>query len=356
MPVGSLLSTSCVQVQWYHLPCPFLTDKPFSEIHGSIKAELIARASHDHAVFGDDSAKVFQLAEEATRSTSVASTLGPFRRTKDGRGAVKAIQDQHAGIDKWEGVIKTSENFLKLHKFKGNSNYTLEKHCDGHRQHFISMQEASEHVSIQLPNERSRVGYLLDSIECQDLYVITQLAQIKSNDPSLRENFEASVTSLIPVDPVVKKKGKNEANKLANISGIDFKKGKGTRTGVDLRFHPNPEYRALTDDQRLELREWRDTEEGKAASAAYRKRKNNGQGPPGKGRKKAKKIETRFRKQVASIVAEEKKKQSDDNTLLAFVEAINASNSGTTATEAKATASSAKAVMQLQTIMKNFRG
>ena len=45
-----------------------LTDKPFSEIHGSVRAELIAFVSHNHLVFGDDSAKVllvFQFLEEA---------------------------------------------------------------------------------------------------------------------------------------------------------------------------------------------------------------------------------------------------------------------------------------------------
>ena len=206
---------------------PLITDWPFSEIHSSIRAELIARASHDHPIFGDDSAKVFQFFEEATRLTSIAPTLAPFKRAKDERGAFNAVKAQHAGIDKRESVIKTAESFLKSSKFKGNNNYTLEKHCDGHRQNYISMQEASEHVPVQLPNERSRVTYLLDSIECQDPYVIVGLAQIRVSDPGLRTEFEGSVTALLPNDPVIKKKGKNEANKLANISGIEFKKGRG---------------------------------------------------------------------------------------------------------------------------------
>ena len=34
-----------------------LADKTFSEIHCSVRAELIVRVSHDHPVFGDDSGK-----------------------------------------------------------------------------------------------------------------------------------------------------------------------------------------------------------------------------------------------------------------------------------------------------------
>ena len=98
---------------------------------------MIARVSHDHPVFDDDNAKVFQFLEEATRGTLIASTIAPWKGIKYGRRAFFAIVAQHAGIDKWESVIKAAENFLKSSKLKGNINYTLEKHCDGHRQIFI---------------------------------------------------------------------------------------------------------------------------------------------------------------------------------------------------------------------------
>ena len=94
----------------------FLTDKPFSEIHGSVRAELIARASNDHPIFGDDNAKISQFLEEATRDTPVASTIASWKRTKDGRRAFFAIVAQHAGSDKWEILHHGGRDFLKEFK------------------------------------------------------------------------------------------------------------------------------------------------------------------------------------------------------------------------------------------------
>ena len=89
--------------------------------------------------------------------------------------------------------------------------------------------------------------YLLDSIECIDVYVVATLVQIRISDPGLRPDFEASVTILRPTDPVSRKKGKKKAHKLANNSSLEFKKGKGS-TGVELRFHLGPEYKAPSDE------------------------------------------------------------------------------------------------------------
>jgi hypothetical protein len=50
--------------------------------------------------------------------------------------------------------------------WKGQSNFTLERFIAQHRNAFVSMQVAAEHVTYQLPNEHSRVGYLLDAIQC----------------------------------------------------------------------------------------------------------------------------------------------------------------------------------------------
>ncbi len=45
---------------------PLLRNRPFSDTHGSVEGELVARLSHTNAVFRDDNAKVYQLLEEAT--------------------------------------------------------------------------------------------------------------------------------------------------------------------------------------------------------------------------------------------------------------------------------------------------
>ena len=60
--------------------------QPYSEIHGSVEAELVARCSHLHALFRDNNARVYYYLEEVTRGTSYAASIKTYQRRKDGRG------------------------------------------------------------------------------------------------------------------------------------------------------------------------------------------------------------------------------------------------------------------------------
>ena len=94
-------------------PAPTLApNQPHSAEHGSVESELIARASHTHALFRDDNSVVYYDLEEATRGTSYAASIKPFQKAKDGRGAWKALTSQYAGKDKWEAEIKYQEQLL----------------------------------------------------------------------------------------------------------------------------------------------------------------------------------------------------------------------------------------------------
>ena len=85
------------------VPPPLLAQQAYSEEHGSVEAELIARSSHTHALFRHDSRDVFERLERATRgNANFSGTITSFRRAKDGRGAFKAYETQHAGKDVWE--------------------------------------------------------------------------------------------------------------------------------------------------------------------------------------------------------------------------------------------------------------
>jgi hypothetical protein len=66
-------------------PPPLATNLPYSEEHGSVEGEMIARASHTHALYREDNSAVYYLLEEATRGTSYAPTIKPYQRTKNGR-------------------------------------------------------------------------------------------------------------------------------------------------------------------------------------------------------------------------------------------------------------------------------
>ena len=66
----------------------------------------------------------------------------------------------------------------------------LKAHIDCHQSDFVSLLEASDHVSHQLPNNRTRVGYLIDSITSTNVDVVAALASIRMDDTGRREYFE----------------------------------------------------------------------------------------------------------------------------------------------------------------------
>jgi hypothetical protein len=214
--------------------------------------------------------------EEATRATSYAASIKPFQRTKNGRVAWLALLNQYAGKDKWEAKIKRHEQLLHTRLWKGQSNFTLDRCIAQHRNAFVSMQAAAEHITYQLPNEHSRVGYLLDAIQSSDAGLQAAMASIKTDqDPDgLRNNFEAAATHLLPYDPVQRKRSDHAGGKRgaadisavtheeADISAFGAKKGI-SKTGVHLRYHPSSEYQKLTSEQKDELREWREKKMGK---------------------------------------------------------------------------------------------
>lgn len=267
--------------------------QPHSTDAGSIEQELTDRGSHTHALFRDDNATVYYKLEEATRGTSFAASIKPFQRTKDGRGAYTAIITQFAGEDKWESEIKTKEATLHQTKWKGQSNYSLERHAAQHRNAYVSLVACAEHVDYQLPNEHSRVGYLLESIQNNDPGLQAAMANVRTSKGAdgMRSNFESTIAHILPYCPVAKKRnsgskrGPGEISEVtaeekfegSNISSFGAKTGRGPATGVHLRYHKHSEYVKLSKAEQKELHEWRASDAGKAAAT---------KGGGDKGRKK----------------------------------------------------------------------
>ncbi len=253
---------------------PLVNNQPHSDAHGSVEAELVARASHGHALYRDDNATVYHYLEEATRTTSYAASIKPFQRAKNGRGAWLALVNQYAGVDKWEAEIKKQEAVLHTRKWKGQSNFTLEAFISQHRNAFVSMQACAEHVQFQLPNGHSRVGYLLEAIECSDAGLQAAMASVRTDTGAngKRSDFEATATHLLPYDPVAKKRAAGQKRGNADISAAETEAAIGAtaatpgsktkpsigKTGVHLRWHTKKDYAKLSRAQKLELKEWRE--------------------------------------------------------------------------------------------------
>ncbi len=174
---------------------------------------MIASASHNHPLFRDDSAAVYYLLEEATRETTYAPSIRPFQRAKDGRGAWYSLINQYAGDDKWQAELTRQDELLHNREWKGQSNFSLEKFIAQHRNAYVSMRQCVEHVTFQLPNERTRVTYLLDAIQNSDPGLQAAMAQVRTDtDPNTgrMNDFEATASYLLPYDPVSKKRAAGE--------------------------------------------------------------------------------------------------------------------------------------------------
>jgi hypothetical protein len=71
------------------------------------------------------------------------------------------------------------------------------------------MRQCVEHITFQLPNERTRVTYLLDAIQCNDPGLQAAMANVRTDtDPvdGKMNDFEATASYLLPYDPVSKKR------------------------------------------------------------------------------------------------------------------------------------------------------
>ena len=118
------------------------------------------------------------------------------------------LTTQYAGKDRWEQELKNQDNLLHTRVWRGQSNFTLERFVQQHRNAYISMQSCSQHVQYQLPTEHTRVGYLLAGIQCNDAGLQAAMASINIDTApgGKREDFEAASTHLLPYDPAAKKR------------------------------------------------------------------------------------------------------------------------------------------------------
>ena len=298
------------------------TGQPHSELAGSIEEELIARASHVHALFREDNGLVYFKLEAATRGTSYAASIKPFSRARDGRGAIKALESQFAGDDKWDAEVKRQESLLHTRIWKGQSNYGLEKHCAAHRHAFVQLQAAAERVEYQLPNAHSRVGYLLDSIQNNDPGLQAGLANVRSDRAGMRGDFESTVAHILPYCPVAKKRTTQTKRGTSEISGVSFdetadissfgsKSGVG-KSGVHLRFHKHNEYQTLNSEQNSELKEWREKEI--AAGRGLRRGASPGKKAKGGDKSNDKTLNARIDAAVAKKLAANSKATADEAT------------------------------------------
>ena len=306
------------------------TDQPYSTQHGSVAGEMVARLSHAHPLYRVDNATGYSQLVTATLGTSYASTIAPFKRTRNGRAALLALKAQFAGPAHWDKEVKSMSDFLLTSKWTGTTGFSLHQFLAKHRSSFNSLQRCADHVSVELPNERTRVGYLLDNIDTNDRDVSAAMSSIRlddtvdptSGDPTgMRNDFEAAVAFLLPHDPVKKKRGAKRASvqisAATSVSDPNDKPedgGKNVRfkptygkTGVELRYYKLKEWKKLTKEQQDEVREHR--KKNGDYKNAWSKGKGKGPGRKG-GLTKA-----RVAAMIAEAASEKEKEQAEQESM-----------------------------------------
>ena len=327
---------------------PLLPNQPHSAEYGSIEGELIHLSSHDHPLFQQDNTNVYDRMEIGLRGSAYAATMVKYRKKRDGVGAMTALVSQHAGKSVWEKRIKTAEDYIQSRKWTGTSSVTLEAHLDMHRSSLVALEEASEHVAHQIPEERTRVTYVLNSIECKDPEVLSAVSAIRQNDPGMRDNFESAAYFLQPTCPVARRGGGKSRNVTADIAALNPKleTGKGS-TGVELRWHPRKQFHQLSQEQKQELKQWCATNPRSATNGgidALNADKadgdgNNGRksgGKRGTGKQSNKNLNKKLKRTIASAIkkqlgkATETENEQDKlaNGLVSMIQAATQANAG----------------------------
>ena len=112
------------------------------------------------------------------------------------------------------------------------------------------MVRANEAVGFQVPDTRTRVTRLLDSI--QTSYIPLQTAKVTiENDSAKRNDFEQAVDFLCKFTPPRKLSGSRGLHRISSTSTemkSDLEQLKDVQ--VDIRFYKPEEWRKLTNDQR----------------------------------------------------------------------------------------------------------
>ena len=94
-------------------------------------------------------------------------------------------------------------DFMINRQFTGQGGQGLQSFIGQHRASFHTLQRCADHIQLEIPNDRRRVGWLIDNIkECPDKDVSVSLAAIPLDDEAAGSDFERAVAFLLPTDPV----------------------------------------------------------------------------------------------------------------------------------------------------------
>ena len=109
--------------------------------------------------------------------------------------------------------MKLQMEFVLNGKWNDHTAITLHTFLAKHRDSFHLIQRCGDHVTVDIPSERMRVGNLLENIECNDKDVSAALSSVRigENVNGTRNEFKREVDLILPTEPVKNKKKKGHA-------------------------------------------------------------------------------------------------------------------------------------------------
>ena len=110
------------------------------------------------------------------------STIVPFKRRHDGRGALRALKAPFVGSVYWDKQVKLLTGILTIPMWMGTSTHTLYAFLAKHWLSYHQPARFVENDSVKIPNAHTRVRYLLSNIKCTDKGVAAALAGIRLVD------------------------------------------------------------------------------------------------------------------------------------------------------------------------------
>jgi len=164
--------------------------------------------------------------------------------TDEEHTAYLAILTQHAGKSVWDRVVRDAMSVLQTRTWSGTASVTLLQHTSMQRKAFIQLSEAGEHVPTELPNNQTRVSYLLDLLKTDNPKMLTGTAVIEQDELGKCVHFESTVTFLLQFDPVVAKNAKAKGLGV-NVSGAAADKPVIGTTSVTLLQHTSTQRKAF---------------------------------------------------------------------------------------------------------------
>ena len=234
---------------------PLKLDDCVGEEYSSLAEELVIHTPHVGSEYVEDNTKVFQIIQDMVQGTSFESSIKSFQRSRNGRGAYRALCQHNLGSSKWDKIIEEAETYVMKREWNGkNYRFTLRNHINKHREAHNEMMRASQFVEYELPNEHTRVGRLIKSIVNRDPSIVSAVTHIQGNTEQ-RNDFELAADFLLLTAPKLKENPQN--HRISAIKAQKNQKHGLGKSGVEFRYHSRQEYHKLNKAQKKELSEWR---------------------------------------------------------------------------------------------------